>query len=94
VRKNLKYPSGKAPQITSSSARALVSLACLAAGAPLGVVYRPPHFDSPFLPNNNTKMKLALSLALAGSAAAYTAPTMTFSLGKKKAAPTAVRKVS
>lgn len=41
------------------------------------------------LPNNNTKMKLALSLALAGSAAAYTAPTMTFSLGKKKAAPAA-----
>jgi hypothetical protein len=46
------------------------------------------------LPNNNTKMKLALSLALAGSAAAYTAPTMTFSLGKKKAAPAAVRKSS
>ena len=58
------------------------------------MVYRPPHFDSPLLPTNNTKMKLALSLALAGSAAAYTAPTMTFSLGKKKAAPAAVPKVS
>ena len=53
-----------------------------------------PTLIVPSCPNNNTKMKLALSLALAGSAAAYTAPTMTFSLGKKKAAPAAVPKVS
>jgi hypothetical protein len=39
-------------------------------------------------------MKLAAFSLLAGSAAAYTAPTMTFSLGKKKAAPAAVPKVS
>jgi len=39
-------------------------------------------------------MKLAAFSLLAGSAAAYTAPTMTFSLGKKKAAPVAVPKVS
>jgi len=32
-------------------------------------------------------MKLAVSAILAGSAAAYTNPTMTFSLGRKKAAP-------
>merc|ERR1719253_1353262 len=32
-------------------------------------------------------MKLAAAALLVGSAAAYTAPTMTFSLGKKKAAP-------
>ena len=40
-------------------------------------------------------MKCAAFALLAGSAAAYTAPTMTFSLGKKKAAaPAAVPKVS
>lgn len=32
-------------------------------------------------------MKLAVSALLAGTAAAYTTPTMTFSLGRKKAAP-------
>jgi hypothetical protein len=39
-------------------------------------------------------MKCAAFALLAGSAAAYTAPTMTFSLGKKKAAPAAVPKSS
>ena len=40
-------------------------------------------------------MKCAAFALLAGSAAAYTAPTMTFSLGKKKAAaPAAIPKVS
>ena len=40
------------------------------------------------------KMKLAAAALLVGSAAAYTAPTMTFSLGKKKAASAPAPKVS
>lgn len=39
-------------------------------------------------------MKLAVAALFAGSAAAYQAPTMTFSLGKKKAAAAPVAKVS
>lgn len=37
--------------------------------------------------NSNTIMKLAVAALLATSVSAFQAPTMTFSLGKKKAAP-------